>query len=165
MATDGAANTPEQQKKRQERFLAKYAATGNVSLACKAAKVGRTTHYNWLATDEDYRVAFNLAKEEANDSLFKEARRRAVEGVKEPVGWHQGQPGGYVRKYSDTLLIFLMKNLDERFREKHEVSGPDGGPIEMALTDQQRAERLLELVEKVKRRTEEGGGEEEGEGA
>ena len=38
-----------------------------------------------------------------------EARRRAVEGVEEPVGWFQGTPGGTVRKYSDTLLIFLLK--------------------------------------------------------
>ena len=45
----------------------------------------------------------------AADILEDEVDRRAVEGVEKPVGWHKGKPGGYVREYSDTLLIFLLK--------------------------------------------------------
>ncbi len=57
-------------------------------------------------------------------TLESEANRRAVEGVEKPVGWHRGQPGGYVRDYSDTLLIFLLKGLrPEKYQERLELLG------------------------------------------
>ena len=57
-------------------------------------------------------------------------RRRAVEGVEEPVGWYKGEAGGVVRKYSDTLLIFLLKGRKpEMYRERYEHSGPGGRPV------------------------------------
>lgn len=34
--------------------------------------------------------------------------RRAVEGVETPVGWYKGNPGAYVREYSDTRLMFRL---------------------------------------------------------
>ncbi len=52
-----------------------------------------------------------MAKEEVADLLEAEAWRRAVEGVEKPVGWYKGKPGGYVREYSDTLLIFPLRGL------------------------------------------------------
>ena len=72
---------------------------------------------------------FEEASEDAADSLEAEARRRAVEGVEEPVGWYKGQAGGVVRKYSDTLLIFLLKGRrPELYRERFEHSGPSDEP-------------------------------------
>ena len=49
-----------------------------------------------------------------------EARRRAVDGVDEPV-YYQGKEVGTVRRYSDVLLIFLLKGLrPQRFNlESH----------------------------------------------
>ena len=49
------------------------------------------------------------ALEEAADALLAEAWRRATEGVEEPI-MHQGQVVTTVRKYSDLLLIFLLKS-------------------------------------------------------
>ena len=95
----------------QRAFLAAFRETGNVCLACKAAGVGRSSHYRWLEDDCEYRAAFDLAKEDATDVLEAEAHRRAVEGWEEPVGWYKGRAGGTVRKYSDVLLIFLLKGL------------------------------------------------------
>ncbi len=104
----------------QRAFLAAFRATCNVRLACEVAKVGRSSHYRWREKDSEYREAFDLAKEEAADILEAEAFRRAVEGVEKPVGWYKGKPGGYVREYSDILLIFLLKALlPERYRERH----------------------------------------------
>ena len=108
---------------KKKAFLAAFRATGNVRLACEAAEVGRSTHYRWLA-DAAYEEAFELAKEDAADILEAEATRRAVEGVEEPTGWYKGVPGGYIRKYSDTLLIFLLKGLrPEVYRDRMEVRG------------------------------------------
>ncbi len=105
-------------------FLAAFRETGNVRLACKAANVGRSSHYRWFEKDPEYRTAFDQAKEDATDVLEAEAFRRAVEGVEEPTGWYMGEPGGTVRKYSDVLLIFLLKGLrPDRYRERVDVRG------------------------------------------
>jgi hypothetical protein len=91
----------------RRRFLEVYARVGNIGEACRQANIGRATHYEWLA-DPEYRAAFETAKEEACDSLVEEARRRAHEGVEEPVYW-QGAVVGTTRRYSDNLLMFLIK--------------------------------------------------------
>jgi hypothetical protein len=60
----------------------------------------------------------------ACDILEAEAHRRAVEGVEKPVGWYKGRPGGYVREYSDVLLIFLLKGLrPEKYKDRLEKRG------------------------------------------
>ena len=105
-------------------FLAAFRETSNVRLACEVAKVGRSSHYRWLEEDSAYREAFDQAKLQAADVLEAEAFRRAVEGVEEQVGWYRGVAGGTVRRYSDVLLIFLLKALrPEKYRERVDVRG------------------------------------------
>ena len=83
------------------------------------AEVGRTTHYEWLERSPEYRRAFEAAKEDAADNLEAEVYRRAVKGVRKPVGWYMGKAGGYVREFSDVLLIFYLKALrPEKYRER-----------------------------------------------
>ena len=112
---------------KQRAFLAAFAELGSLRGAALAAKVARRSHYYWLA-QLHYAAVFGNAREEAVDHLAAEARRRAVEGVEVPV-FYQGQPcyenefdpqtGQMrttnkpltVRKYSDTLLMFLAKVL------------------------------------------------------
>ena len=123
----------QQQEKRESmsRFLKTFAKLGNVTMACEQTNVGRRTHYEWL-TDPEYAAAFEAAKDEATERLEFEARRRATVGVGNPV-FHNGVEVGTTRRYSDTLLIFLLKALKpEKYRERfdHRLSGKDGGPIE-----------------------------------
>ncbi len=59
-----------------------------------------------------------------------------MEGWEEPAGWYQGEAGGTVRRYSDTLLIFLLKgHRPERFHEQVRHTGEQGGPIEVKVTE------------------------------
>ncbi len=95
----------------KKAFLEAFRRSGNITLAARCVRVSRRSHYRWLSRDSGYGQAFEIARVEAADLLEDEARRRAVEGVEEPVGWYKGEPGGVVRRYSDTLLIFLMKAL------------------------------------------------------
>lgn len=121
-------------ERNQAVFLAAYRESGNIRLACEVAGLTRTTHYAWLKEDPDYAERFKYAQMEAAELLEEEARRRAVEGVDEPVGWYQGSPGGTVRRYSDTLLIFLLKGAKpEKYRERYEHSGVDGAPMRMLV--------------------------------
>ena len=111
----------------QKAFLAALQESGNVRLACAAAQVGRTTVYQRRADDVAFAAAWESALEEAADLLEAEARRRAHDGWEEPVFGSQGAGQGSgqigtVRKYSDTLLIFLLKGArPEKYRERSDV--------------------------------------------
>jgi hypothetical protein len=127
--------------------LANYALTGNVTVACNAALISRTTFYFWLKNDPDFAKLADDALEQAADHMEHEARRRAFDGWEEPVFGAVGaqlQDGkvvsqgtgvvGTVRKYSDTLLIFLLKGARPRkFRDNAslELTGKDGGPVQL----------------------------------
>ena len=125
-------------KAKRAAFLAAYRETGNVRVACEAAQISRSSIYRWLAQDPDYAEEFEQAKADAVDVLEAEARRRAVDGVEELVGWYKGQAGGTVRRYSDTLLIFLLKGLKpEVYRERLEVRGSIAKLDFSRLTDEQ----------------------------
>lgn len=91
---------------------------GRVDKACQSANVDRSTFYDWLKADPDYKAAFEAAQERTTRMLEDEAFRRAFDGVDEPV-FHQGQECGKIRRYSDTLLIFLLKAQNPaKYREK-----------------------------------------------
>ena len=85
--------------------------------------MGRRTHYDWLETDEGYTARFKEAEEGVTEALEAEARRRAQVGVEEPVHF-QGKRIDTIRRYSDTLLIFLLKaRRPDTYRERfdHQV--------------------------------------------
>ncbi len=108
----------------QRSFLAAFRQMAIIRRACKVAEVGRRTHYDWMDASPEYRAAFEAGKEDAVDSLEAEVFRRVVKGVRKPVGWYKGVAGGYVREYSDLLLMFQLKALrPEKYRERVEVRG------------------------------------------
>ena len=86
----------------------------------------RQTVYDWRAADSDFAAAWDDALDQAADTMEREAFRRAVEGVEETVygrvdRYSDGEIGK-VRKYSDTLLIFLLKGArPEKYRERQQV--------------------------------------------
>src|SRR4030042_47726 len=103
---------------KKKKFLERYPRYCIMGRAARAAGVSRQQVYNWLEGDKDFAAKFEDAKLEAVELLEKEARRRGVDGVKEPV-FYKGQVCGAIRKYSDTLLIVLLKGLaPEKYRER-----------------------------------------------
>jgi hypothetical protein len=107
-------------KDKQRLFLEIYAQQANVLLSARAAGIHRSTVYEWLEHDEDFSFAYNLAKEDAKDTLRAEIFRRAHEGWDEEV-YQLGNFAGTVHKYSDTLLIFHAKMLMPEYRDKQQV--------------------------------------------
>jgi hypothetical protein len=89
-------------------FLVALAESGNVARSCKKAKVSRQEAYRTRKEDKDFLMAWDEALGIAVGLLEDEAWRRAREGVLEPE-FYKGEKVGAVRKYSDTLLIFLLK--------------------------------------------------------
>jgi len=115
-------------KLRQRAFLAAFRETGSVTVAARAARVSKNAHVKWMK-DPEYAAEFEKARAEAAQSLEDEAVRRAREGWKEPV-FYRGKICGYTHRYSDPLLMFLLRGWQPaRYRDRTEISGPEGGPI------------------------------------
>lgn len=142
MATRQAA---QKRKRLKEKFLAEYAKCGNVSAACRVVGVSRYAVAEWYRADEEFRRGHDNATEVACDALEEAARTRAVDGVAEPV-YHMGQVCGEVQRYSDTLLIFLLKGArPQKYRESlywqqqvnaaGDVNVGAGGAINLILDD------------------------------
>ncbi len=129
---------------KKRAFLAAYCTTGNVSEAARLAGINRLSHYDWLHSDERYAAVFEQAVEISGDYLEAVARDRATKGWLEPVYYH-GTVVGHVRKYSDTLLIFLLKGVrPEKFRDNATIrhTGPGGGAIQIE-GDYELSQRLM----------------------
>lgn len=113
----------------RQRFLASLATGASISAAAKAAGVARQTPYKWRSDDKEFEERWVSSLETGTDALEDEARRRAHDGVKRPV-YHGGKRVGYVQEHSDQLMMFLLRaRRPEKYRERFEHSGPDGGPI------------------------------------
>ncbi len=114
--------------KKREAFLSVLAGGGSVTLASATAGIGRQRVYEWRQDDSDFATEWDVAVEAGTDVLEDEARRRAVEGVEEPV-FFQGNTVGHVRRYSDTLLIFLLKGRrPKKFKDRVAHGGDETGP-------------------------------------
>lgn len=121
----GADAFPEITNPLQRAFLVGLAATGIKKRAADIAGIHPTTPYTsqWK-NDEVFQAALARAEEMAKDIIEAEIHRRAIEGVEKPVGWYRGKAGGYVREYSDNLLMFLAKGADpEKYRDRLEIRG------------------------------------------
>jgi hypothetical protein len=149
--------TPEKKKDRKpgwkRAFLESYSQTGVIATSAEVAGVGRTTVYRCKEEDPKFAEAMLRAEADSTDLLLREAVRRAREGWEEPVVYQGAMSGCWVdaegnrvsdttpgakfvpltvRKYSDTLLIFLIKGRRPEYRDKVgvEVSGKNGGAIQ-----------------------------------
>ena len=131
-----ASKAPSEAKKRRapawrKVFLEALRNTGNVTLAADTAGVHRSTAYYAKEEGQDFAERWEEAMDVAGATMEQEARRRAMEGVLEPV-FYKGEPIGAIRKFSDTLLMFLLKGYNpKKYRENMRVerSGKvDTGP-------------------------------------
>lgn len=139
---------PENVTPKKRAFLQAYVLCGQIVASARAATINEHTHYEWLENDPEYPALFAAAKAEFTHLLESEAIRRAYTGVDEPVV-HKGQfqypdlkEDGTpdlsrplcVRKFSDVLMIFLLKGaLPDKYKERNEHTGPGGGPITTKL--------------------------------
>lgn len=105
----------------QAAFITALGTNGNVTDSARAAGVDRPHAYAVRDKDPVFAAQWKDALYRASDVLEAEARRRAVEGFEEPV-YQGGVRVGAIRRYSDNLLITLLKAAKpEKYRERHSV--------------------------------------------
>ena len=107
---------------RQERFLEVLRDCGIVRRALEAVGSQRSSYYEFLKRNPDFKEKARMARQDAIELLEEECLRRAKDGVKEPV-FHKGEEVATVQKYSDSLAMFLLKGgMPDKYRERSEIA-------------------------------------------
>lgn len=124
----------------RERFLAYIAENQGCSIKEASVAIGRKRKElkALIRTDEEFGADYRAARGYDDDTIRAEIHRRAITGVEEPVfgslggGAGSGQIG-VVRKFSDRLLAKMAEAYLPEYQQRGrlELSGPDGGPIEL----------------------------------
>ena len=103
---------------RIKAFLQALESGLSVVQSAQIAGVAVGTAYYWRRNDLDFAKRWAVAYQQGAETLETEVLRRAVDGVDEPV-FYKGAVVGSVRRYSDTLLMFILKvRSPEKFCDK-----------------------------------------------
>ena len=92
-------NKTEQHKKAMLEALEQ--SLGIVTSACKKVGIGRTTHYEWLKTDEDYKKAVNSIEDIALDFAESQLHLQIQEGSTTSTIFYlktKGKKRGYIER-------------------------------------------------------------------
>ncbi len=106
-------------------FLDALARGLSATAAAEAAGIARRTAYEWREADDEFRQLWDDAIESGTDRLEDEAIRRGHDGYDITTMTTDGT-GQTVHKYSDTLMILMLKGRrTAKFaeRDQHAVSG------------------------------------------
>ena len=124
-----------------ESFLQEVAANaGNITAACRKvtktdfqANTLRAHVYLLEKEDAEFAAAFREAQRMGIDVLEDEARRRAFEGVEETV-YYQGLAVDTAKKYSNSLMVFLLKGAKpEKYKDRVEHTGDPNTPVHVDI--------------------------------
>ena len=115
-----------------QKFLDNVALGLPIVDAAQQASTTHVTLYRRRLKDPKLAEQWDEAYKQGTAVLEQEAQRRAVVGYLEPV-FYQGKQIAQVRKFSDILLIFLLKARDPRFKDRVDVTSGDQ-PITASFT-------------------------------
>lgn len=171
-----AGRPPVITEEQKERFLEVLSVCGSVTDAVAASGLSATHAYRLMREEgSEFAARAREARDVGRHGLEDEARRRAYHGVVEPV-LHQGRrvvdvykdPATgevvderpvTVRRYSDTLLIFLLKGaFPEKYKERLVTEERDpskvlpGDPatrLDLSKLDDEELRTMQRLIEKA----------------
>jgi hypothetical protein len=121
--TDAKEREKEEKEKAFEAYL-RYLADGNtMAYSYRRAGLTRTQIEYKRANNTEFAGLEQRALAEGVECLEQEAKRRAF-GIEKDV-WYKGEVVGKEVEYSDSLLQFLLKAKDPKFRETRNVVTAD----------------------------------------
>lgn len=116
--------------KARKAFCDVLAVTDNVSMAAAAVGISTSTAYEHRKTDAVFAAMWAEAQALAADSLEYALRRRAMEGVREPL-FYKGEPiidpatgqQAYKVTYPEASHMFLLRGAKpEKYRDRQDVT-------------------------------------------
>lgn len=124
-----------------------------VSRACEQIGISRQTAYQERQRNEDFAVKWADVEERTTETMEREAYRRAVEGIVEPVV-SAGKHVTDVTSYSDRLLEFMLKaRRPEKYRDrvdvKHSGSVEKRVKVDLGRLSEEQLAQLEGIVEKL----------------
>lgn len=110
----------------QEVFLEQYARTANLKQAAILARVSEEQVRALRRADPVFDLAVTDARAMYDFALTEESRRRAIEGVTEPIigGQFKDEIVAYKQNYSDGLLA---RHLDAQVADMRKEEAAEGG--------------------------------------
>jgi hypothetical protein len=114
--------------RRKRAFLAAYAKCANITEAAVLAKCDWRNHYWWLDKDENYKQAFERAKEIAADLLEGQIFDAVMNGDVKTVTYEGSVTDTYKQK-SDILRMFVLKGLKPQYRDNFNVTNVQGPTV------------------------------------
>lgn len=137
MADETSQKAPGGRKKfvdNREPFLDALRKFPNVKYVCRQIGMSKSTIYEHRRADPAFAAEMDEAIEVGVATAEKEAWRRGHDGIERAV-YYQGQVVGTELHYSDALLMRILEARHPDYRRRHEISGPDGAPLAVTLTD------------------------------
>ncbi len=117
----------------KEAFVGMLGQVPNITAVCRLMDITTDNVLKARKKDPEFNKKVLNAIDEGYDMLEEEARRRAVDGVVEPV-WYKGEQVGGIRKYSDGLLTTLLKAYrPKRFNPGAKVMVGEGQKVTMTF--------------------------------
>jgi hypothetical protein len=137
----------------RDAFLAAFEETGMVSRACEAIGISRQTAYMERQRNEGFAIDWADVEERTTETMEREAYRRAVEGITEPVV-SAGKHVTDVTSYSDRLLEFMLKaRRPEKYRDRVDVKHSGGieqrVKVDLTKLDDTELEALERMAAKL----------------
>ncbi|GMW00524.1 MAG: hypothetical protein AMXMBFR84_16610 [Candidatus Hydrogenedentota bacterium] len=126
---------------KREVFLVHIQSGATIEMAAKAVGISRQAAYDLKRKCERFSQDWDEAYEVGTEAMEAEAYRRAVHGVKKPI-WRGKKIVDYYTKYSDSLLIFLLKaRKPSMYREsyKQKLDAVGSGIIRMGMSEEDLA--------------------------
>lgn len=121
MRRSDAQGNPRKRVEWHRPFLEALRRTCNVRVAAQLAGVHKATAYRHRERFPRFAERWDLAVDDAVDTLELEARRRALMGTDKPI-FYQGRQVATIREYSDRLLMFLLRAArPEKYRENYDL--------------------------------------------
>lgn len=120
-------------QKKQAEFLECLARGDTVVHAAALTAIPRAYWYEERKISTAFAAEWDTAIEAGTEQIEQELKRRAVDGYDEPV-WYKGDEVGVVRKFSDTLLMFMLKGRNPaKYRENTSIehSGEIGQRVQI----------------------------------
>lgn len=128
----------ELREEKQRLFLELRSNGEPTGSAAQLIETPIATVYHWRDDYPEFKAAWDAVEQKANtaliDRLEQAAWKRALEGFDDPV-YYRGELVATNKRYSDTLLIFMLKGAHpQKYKERTEVSGDQTQPIKIKLT-------------------------------